>query len=104
MDDYITVGPPNSHICQSNLDCMLATRKRLGVPVAPAKCEGPATVLTFFGLEVCTERIVLRLPQAKLKHTVALVREWIEKWGCRKRELQSLLGHLQHAAMVIHLG
>ena len=104
LDDYITLGPLGSQVCQGNLDCMLATCRRLGVPVAPAKCEGPTTVLTFLGFELDTERMVLRLPQAKLEHTMALVKEWIGKRGCRKRELQSLLGHLQHAATVVRPG
>ena len=104
LDDYITMGPPHSPICQHNLDQMLAICRRLGVPVAPAKCEGPATVLVFLGFELDTINMVVRLPQAKLQRTLALVREWVGKKSCRKRELESLLGHLQHAATVIRPG
>ena len=35
---------------------------------------------------------------------MALVKEWIGKRGCRKHELQSLPGHLQHAATVVRPG
>jgi len=91
-------------VCQNNLDQMLALCRRLGVPVAPAKCEGPATILVFLGFELDTENMVVRLPQAKLQRTLALVREWVGKKSCRKRELESLLGHLQHAATVIRPG
>ena len=104
LDDFITVGPPGTMICQSNLDKMLASCARLGVPVAPGKCMGPVSVLVFLGLELDTEQMIVRLPHEKLQRTVSLVREWIGKKGCRKRELESLLGHLQHAATVIHPG
>ena len=83
---------------------MLALCRRLGVPVAPAKCEGPTTVLVYLGFELDTDNMVVRLPQAKLQRTLALVQEWVGKRGCRKRELESLLGHLQHAATVVRPG
>ena len=83
---------------------MLSSCRRLGVPVAPAKCEGPATELVFLGFELDTVNMVVRLPQAKLQRILALVREWVDKKGCRKRELQSLLGHLQHAAIIVRPG
>ena len=104
LDDFITVGPPRLPVCQRNLDEMLSSCRRLGVPVAPAKCEGPATELVFLGFELDTVNMVVRLPQAKLQRILALVREWVGKKGCRKRELQSLLGHLQHAAIVVRPG
>ena len=104
LDDYITLGPPRSVVCQNNLDMMLALCRRLSVPVAPAKCEGPTTVLVYLGFELDTDNMVVRLPQAKLQRTLVLVQEWVGKRGCRKRELESLLGHLQHAATVVRPG
>ena len=104
LDDYITLGPPNSEVCGENLDRMLTTCRRLGVPVAPAKCAGPTSVLTFLGFELDTNCMVVRLPREKLQRTLALVREWMAKRACKKRELESLLGHLQHAATVIRAG
>ena len=104
LDDYITLGPPNSDICGENMRTMLAVSKRLGVPVAPAKFAGPTTALVFLGFELDTEAMIVRLPDSKLRRTLALVREWSGKRACRKRELESLLGHLQHAATVIRPG
>ena len=48
--------------------------------------------------------MVVRLPEEKLRHTLAMVQEWMGKKACRKRELESLLGHLQHAATVVRPG
>ena len=104
LDDYTTMGAPEGEECQANLDTMLSTCRRLGVPVAPAKCAGPTTVMVFLGFQLDTDQLVVRLPQDKLRRTVALVREWMGRRAGKKRELESLLGHLQHAAVVIRPG
>ena len=49
LDDYITLGAPDGEECQANLEKLLLICRRLGVPVALAKCAGPATVLIFLG-------------------------------------------------------
>ena len=101
LDDFITVGSPESPECQTNLKIMLATCQRLGVPVAQKKCAGPAAVLVFLGFELDTNQMVIRLPEDKLHRTRSLVSDWLGKKACKKRDLESLLGHLQHAATVV---
>ena len=54
LDDYITVGPPGSTICQRNLDTLLESAITLGIPIAEHKTVGPATKLTFLGIEINT--------------------------------------------------
>ena len=61
------------------------------------------TTLHFLGFEISTIQRVVRLPE-KLQRTLALVREWVGRKSCKRRELESLLGHLQHAATVVRLG
>ena len=104
LDDFITMGTPGSQECHINLDRMLSVCRRLGVPVALAKCAGPAWVLVFLGFELDTNLMVVRLPEEKLQRTLSMVREWMGKRACRKKELESLLGHLQHAATVVRPG
>ena len=104
LDDYITMGPPMSVTCGRNLELMLDSCRRLGIPVVPAKCVGPATVIVFLGFEIDTNALVVRLPEKKLRRIQSLVREWRTRKACRKRELESLLGHLQHATTVIPPG
>ena len=50
LDDFVTVGPPESPEYQANFKIMLVTCQQLGVPVAQEKCAGPAAVLVFWGL------------------------------------------------------
>jgi len=43
----------------------------------------------------------LRLPAEKLEKLKKLVAEWRLRKGCKKRDLQSLAGHLSHACKVV---
>ena len=104
MDDYILVGKPNSPNCGTYLSTLLQTCTSLGVPIAPEKCEGPATTLTVLNIEIDSELMQLRLPADKLSRLVSSLLEWRDRKFCSKRELLSLLGSLQHAAKVIKPG
>ena len=73
------------------------------VLVAPTKCAGATSVLMFLRFELDVEEMCVWLLQDKLKHTLILIQELVDK-GCKKRDLESLLGYLQFAAIVIHPG
>ena len=73
LDDFIIVGPPGSGVCGDNLSVVLDTCSQLGVPVAAEKTVGPATVVTFLGVEVDTVEMELRLPLRKLEKLKELV-------------------------------
>ena len=104
LDDFVTVGAPDSLECQSNLDRMLLACRRLGVPVAQEKCAGPATRMVFLGFELDSLEMIIRLPEEKLGCTMQLIKEWGSRKACKKRDLESLVGHLQHVAMVVRPG
>ena len=53
-------------MCAVALEVAVPLCSRLGLPVAPHKVEGPATVLTFLGIEIDTQKQELRLPQVVL--------------------------------------
>ena len=65
LDDFIFWSSNHAN-CQHALDLAIHTATRLGLPVERAKVEGPATTLTFLGIEINTVSIELRLPQTKL--------------------------------------
>ena len=101
LDDFVTVGTPSTQECNSNMELMLESCKGLRVPVAPAKCTSPAPVMVLLGFELDTIQMTVWLPVEKLQQTLALVREWAGRKACKKRELESLLGYLHHAAKVV---
>lgn len=80
LDDFVTVGKPDSEECASNLKIMHETCNNSGTPVEEDKSEGPATLLPFPGIEFDTTKMELRLPEEKLKR---LKRLWLSG-GARK--------------------
>ena len=104
LDDFIIYGPPGSTLCEEQLQTTLNMCARLGVPLATEKLEGPTECLTFLGIEVDTRAGALRLPQAKLVRIRKALQEWEVKRSCTKRQLQSLIGTLQHACQVVRPG
>ena len=77
---------------------------RLGVPMAPHKRDGPTTCLIFLGIEIDTVAGELRLPADKLERLESLLREWGSKKSCQRKQLESLIGLLNHACKVIRPG
>ena len=76
----------------------------LGIPIATQKTEGPNTALVFLGILIDTHRFELRLPLEKLTRLQTALQHWKKKRSCTRRELESLLGHLSHAATVVRQG
>ena len=104
IDDFLTMGQPDTTECRDNLELVLRTCEWLGVLLKREKIEGPSAVLTFLGIALDTEHREIRLPEQKLEELKALIRLWKSKKACRKRELLSLVGKLSHACKVVHPG
>ena len=104
LDDFIIAGPPGSQECQWALETLDQACSRLGVPLAEHKREGPTTCLTFLGIEIDTQKGELRLPKEKLERLVSLLATWGDRKACTLKELESLIGHLNHACKVARPG
>ena len=102
VDDFVIVGPPGSAKCGNDL--LVKTCSDLGVLVAEDKTEGPATCLTVLGVEIDTLAMELRLPQGKLDRLNGVLAEWRGKRSGKRRDLESLVGLLQHASQVVRPG
>ena len=104
IDDFLTMGPPCSLECSRNCTIMHEVCADVGFPVEPEKDEGPATCLTFTGIEIDTVAMELRLPDKKLSRLRSELSGWRGRKACRKRELLSLIGSLSHACKVVRPG
>jgi len=104
LDDFLLVGPPNSDECASSLAISLRVFKRLGLPVAVHKLEGPWWCLSFLGFEVDSNAMEVRLPRSKLLELKELLATWQSRRTCRKKKLESLVGKLAHACKVVRPG
>ena len=104
LDDFLILGPPKSESCRRNLSISLELCERLGFPIASHKLEGPSSSLSFLGIQVDTVAGSLSLPPDKIARLSALIKGWQGRKCCRKRELLSLIGQLQHACRVVRPG
>ena len=101
FDDFLVLGTSGSEECADGLSTLLGWTEWLGFPVAEEKVEGPTTKLTFLGIEIDAEALILRLPEEKLVALKSLLTSWKGRRWCLKSELQSLAGKLQHACKVV---
>ena len=83
-----------------SFDCF----SKLGIPLHPDKQEGPSTCLTILGIEVDSLNVQACLPQDKFDRITALFKGWSQKRWCKRKEPESLIGHLQLACMVVLQG
>ena len=104
LDDFITLGPQGSDVCANNLRLIYNVAASLGVPLAEDKSVGPTSALTFLGIRIDTEAATLSLPKEKLDRLQLTLDRWTFKKSCRRRDLESLIGLLHHAAKVIPPG
>ena len=102
-DDFLFLAP-DYLTCSLTLETAAHLPARLGLPVEPSKVEGPATTLTFFGIEVDTVSRELRLPRLKLTRLKATVEHWATRHSMTKHQLEVLIGQLNDAAHVVSTG
>ena len=104
LDDFLVVMTANEFSGSHSLHLLLETFEQLGLPVAWDKLEGPSSCLTFLGFKLDSVRNEIRLPWEKLEDIRKEIQEWIGKKSCRKKELESLIGRLNHASRVVKPG
>ena len=104
LDDFIIVAPPHSTQCEESLTILDRECQTLGVPIAEHKRDGPTTCLTFLGIEVDTVAGELRLPAVKLQRLRTLLLDWGTRRSCTRKELESIIGLLNHACKVVRSG
>ena len=103
LDDFHTLGPPGSSVCQHNLDRSIDRFSKLGISLHLHKLEGPSTCLTIPCIELDSLNLQARLPQNKVDR-ITFVEDWSQKRWWKRKELESLIGHLQHACKVVPQG
>ena len=84
LDDFHTLGPPNSQTCQRNLDTCIQQFQDWGIPLHPDKLEGPSTLLTVLGIELDSLLLQARLPQEKFDCIHTLLVSWSLKRHCTR--------------------
>ncbi|CAJ0946547.1 unnamed protein product [Ranitomeya imitator] len=73
LDDFLLVGPANSEVCYQALVQFKDVMSCFGVPLSPEKTIGPASVITFLGIEIDSVAMEFRLPQDKIAKLLDLI-------------------------------
>ena len=109
LDDFLTAAATESK-CLFNLTVLIDTCRILNLPLSLPKREGPCTCLVFLGIELDTVKLELRLPADKLERLQLTILKWFTKLFCKKKmfckrkELESLIGLLHDASIVVRPG
>ena len=104
LDDFVTLGAPNTDECRHNLRQIQHLFSQLNVPIAEEKLEGPSSTITFLGILLNTIDLEAKLSPERLIAIQTDLSKWLDKVACTKRELQSLIGLLSFAAKVVPSG
>ena len=104
LDDFFFWLEASSSDCANALSIAVPLCGRLGLPVAPQKVVGPTTSIVFLGILFDSVRQEISLPEDKLARLRMELRTWGVWRSASKRQLQSLIGLLNHAAKVVRPG
>ena len=100
LDDFLFIAKSKDQ-CGHDLKNFVMMCHYLGVPLAPEKTVGPATVLQFAGITLDSVRQEARLPEEKLQKCRAMLQNFQARRSVCLRELQSLIGLLNFTCLVV---
>lgn len=100
LDDFIFAGD-TSEICELLMSSFRKTCFEFGIPLAEDKTEGPKTVITFLGIVIDTDNMIIRIPNDKILTLETAILEMLQKEKVTLGKLQSLVGSLNFCAKAI---
>ena len=104
LDDFLGCADSQA-AARWQLDTALHVCSWLGMPVNPAKVDGPAQEIVFLGVLIDTVKGELRLPEDKRASLWAVLSVWRGVGqAMSKRQLLSLIGHMSFACKVVPAG
>ena len=103
LDDFLVIVDPQDD-ADSIKDNFLGIFHQLQVPIAPHKTEGPSTHLEYLGVILDSHLMQVRLPAQKVQRILEAITTFANRRTCTKRELLSLLGHMNFASKAIRHG
>ena len=76
LDDYVTAGPKDTHICDANLNIMLNTYQDLGFAVNSKKVVPPTTEMEFLGITLDTVKMEVRTSEERIGKVMTELLQW----------------------------
>ena len=103
LDDFLVVDFPASPAARC-ISTMKELFLSLGVPLSEEKTAGPSTRLEFLGIILDSVRMQASLPEEKLCRIRDIFKTFTSASSVSKRDLLSLLGHLNFAMRIVPQG
>ena len=100
LDVFFVIDDPSFN-AEITMQRLLNVFGKLNIPLALHKSVGPTTCLEYLGVILDSENMIAKLPQDKLCRIKDLLYVLLDRRTCTKRDLLSLLGHLNYATRVI---
>ena len=97
IDDLGGAAPDNLQLALQHYQGVCRTIEKLGLILAPEKCEGPRRILTWTGTTYNSITMIMSIDQSKIEETLELVRQVIVTSKITLKEMKVLLGKLQHS-------
>lgn len=100
LDDFC--GAEKSHsAAMTTYTALLDKCNRLGLDLAPDKCEPPARQMEWLGFKLDTCAMSLTIPDAKLSEILQECKGWSRTYTATRKRIQSLAGKLVHISKCI---
>ena len=103
LDDFLIIAQFQT-LCQDQLRLFLDLCSYLDIPIAPEKTCGPATTLSFAGIELDSVSFEARLSLDEIDKCLSLISDFYTRKKVTLKEIQSLMGVLNFACSVVVLG
>lgn len=100
LDDFLVIEPPWADAVNTK-DTLLSIFQSLGIPLSAKKTEGPCKVVEYLGIFLDSELMEARLPLEKVDRICGIIESFHNRKHCTKKEVLSLLGHMNFACRVI---
>ena len=101
LDDFMFIGPPCGNTCDQYLSKFMILAQDIGIPVKHAKTVYPTTDAIVHGIRVNTIEMSMSLPDDKCETIKNTIISLYKRKKCTVREIQSLVGHLNFACLVV---
>lgn len=100
LDDFLLIVEGKNN-CAQQLNRFLCFCDKAGIPWVIAKTFGPDQILPFIGITLDTLQLEARLPPDKLLKCATLISNFKTRSKVTLKELQSLIGLLNFACLVV---
>ena len=100
LDDFVGVAPTLKDVEAAYQD-FNDLASQLGLELSPAKCVPPTKSLEWLGFSISAQHMTVTIPTAKLDEIITECESWTTKYKASRKELQRLVGRLQHIAKCV---